>query len=55
MLKKRIKVKNEKEKRRRTSSCPNRGHCSKDESKCCYLLSHTHKCYLDCEESGEFI
>ena len=35
--------------------CPNRGHCSKDESKCCYLLSHTHKCYLDSNNSEEFI
>ena len=35
--------------------CPYRHECNKDESKCCYLLSHTHKCYLDCEESGEFI
>ena len=26
--------------------CPNRGHCSKDESKCCYLLSNRN-CYLD--------
>ena len=34
--------------------CPNRGHCSKDEEKCCYLLSKNH-CYLDFEESEEFI
>lgn len=32
--------------------CPNRGHCSKDESKCCYLLS-SDKCFLD--EYEEFI
>ena len=35
-------------------SCPNRGHCSKDESKCCYLLSN-HQCYLNCENSEDFI
>ena len=25
--------------------CPNRGHCSKDESKCCYLVKG--QCYLE--------
>ena len=34
--------------------CPNRGHCRKDESKCCYLLS-TNTCYLDYEYSEEFV
>ena len=34
--------------------CPNRGHCSKDESKCCYLLS-TQQCYLDSEDSEVFL
>jgi hypothetical protein len=34
--------------------CPNRGHCKMDESKCCYLLSTNH-CYLDCENSEEFV
>ena len=34
--------------------CPNRNHCIKDESKCCYLLSNNH-CYLDCEKSEDFI
>lgn len=35
-------------------SCPNRHHCIKDESKCCYLLS-TRQCYLDNERSNDFI
>ena len=36
--------------------CPNRGHCSKDESKCCYLLSNNnHNCYLDTDYSEDFI
>ena len=26
--------------------CPNRGHCQKEESKCCYLLNNN-TCYLD--------
>ena len=34
--------------------CPNRGHCSRDESKCCYLLSNKH-CYLDTECSEDFV
>jgi hypothetical protein len=34
--------------------CPNRGHCKKDESKCCYLLSTQH-CYLDSNDSEEFV
>ena len=34
--------------------CPNRGHCKKDESKCCYLLSDKH-CYLDSKESEMFL
>lgn len=34
--------------------CPNRGHCSKDESKCCYLLS-SRKCYLDSNDSEVFL
>ncbi|MBQ9026947.1 MAG: hypothetical protein IJ104_11395 [Methanobrevibacter sp.] len=34
--------------------CQNRGHCIKDESKCCYLLSD-HQCYLDSEDSEEFL
>lgn len=34
--------------------CPNREHCIKDESKCCYLLS-TQKCYLETSESEDFI
>ena len=35
-------------------SCPNRGHCIKDESKCCYLLSNR-QCYLDDKRSNDFI
>lgn len=34
--------------------CPNRGHCKKDESKCCYLLSN-HNCYLDSKDSEVFL
>lgn len=34
--------------------CPNRHHCEKDESKCCYLLSNK-QCYLDSKYSEEFI
>lgn len=34
--------------------CPNRHHCIKDESKCCYLLS-TQQCYLDSKNSEDFI
>ena len=34
--------------------CPNHRYCSKDESKCCYLLSN-HKCYLDTNDSEAFI
>ena len=36
------------------NSCPNRYHCKKDESKCCYLLS-THECYLDSKYSEDFV
>jgi hypothetical protein len=38
----------------RHEGCPNRGHCSKDESKCCYLLSNQN-CYLDSDSSEEFL
>ena len=34
--------------------CPNRHHCSKDESKCCYLLS-TKQCYLETKDSEVFL
>ena len=34
--------------------CPNRNHCSKDEKKCCYLMSN-HDCYLDSERSEVFL
>ena len=34
--------------------CPYRHECNKDESKCCYLLSN-HQCYLNCENSEDFI
>ena len=34
--------------------CPNRHHCVKDESKCCYLLSN-HQCYLDTEKCKRFL
>ena len=31
--------------------CPNRYHCTKDESKCCYLVNnHCILKYEDCEE-----
>lgn len=33
--------------------CPNRGHCSKDETKCCYLVKNG--CYLDNEDSTMFL
>lgn len=36
------------------SGCPNRGHCIKDESKCCYLLSNR-ECYLDTRDSEDFL
>ena len=36
------------------NGCPNKGHCSKDESKCCYLLS-TQQCYIELEHSEDFI
>lgn len=35
--------------------CPNRGHCKKDETKCCYLVSHNNKCYLELDNSEAFI
>jgi hypothetical protein len=36
------------------NSCPNRYHCIKDESKCCYLLSNR-KCYLDSEKARDYL
>jgi hypothetical protein len=29
----------------RHNGCPNRGHCTKDETKCCYLVKGN--CYLE--------
>lgn len=34
--------------------CPNRHHCIKNESKCCYLLTNQ-ECYLDTKNSEEFL
>ena len=34
--------------------CPNRHHCKKDESKCCYLLSNR-QCYLETKDSEVFL
>ena len=39
---------------KRHDGCPNRNHCKKDESKCCYLLSN-HNCYLNTKDSEDFI
>lgn len=36
------------------SGCPNRHHCEKDESNCCYLLS-TNNCYLNTERSENYL
>jgi len=36
-------------------SCPNKGHCSKDEKHCCYLIKRTNKCYLDSEQSESYL
>ena len=32
--------------------CPNRGHCQKEESKCCYLLNNN-TCCLDYKKSED--
>ena len=34
--------------------CPNQGHCTKDETKCCYLLSNRN-CYLNTKDSEVFL
>ena len=34
--------------------CPNRHHCSRDESRCCYLLSNR-QCYLETDDSEDFL
>ena len=36
------------------SGCPYRGHCTKDETKCCYLLSNRN-CYLNTRDSEVFL
>lgn len=33
--------------------CPNRGHCKKDESKCCYLVKHN--CLIDNNNCEAFL
>ena len=40
------------EKENQHKGCPNRGHCQKEESKCCYLLNNN-TCYLDYEKSED--
>jgi len=39
---------------RKHQGCPNRLHCPKDETKCCYLQKNN-TCYLDNECSEEFL
>ena len=40
------------EKENQHNGCPNRGHCQKEESKCCYLPNNN-TCYLDYEKSED--
>ena len=40
------------EKENQHKGCPNRGHCQKEESKCCYLLNNN-TCYLDYKKKSE--
>ena len=35
--------------------CPNNGHCSKDEKHCCYLIKRSNTCYLELDESEDFV
>ena len=35
--------------------CPNIGHCKKDEKHCCYLIKGSNTCYLETDESEDFI
>ena len=44
--------KNVRKRKNQHKGCPNRGHCQKEESKCCYLLNNN-TCYLDYKKSED--
>lgn len=35
--------------------CPNRNHCRKNEMHCCYLRKGDNTCYLNSDESEDFV
>jgi len=36
-------------------SCPNRGHCRKDEEHCCYLIKRDNTCYLESDDVRDYV